>query len=144
MKLESHKSASGKLFELARENRRNPTEAEYALWQILRKKQLNGYRFRRQHPIDKYIVDFYCHQLSLIIEVDGEYHNDEEQKEYDNYRTETLEEWGMTLIRLSNDFVLEDIEKVREVLLGEIASFHHLPGPPERRGGATAQENQNE
>jgi cyclase len=61
------------LFAKAEENRLNPTESEARLWGALRKSQL-GLRFKRQHPIDRFIVDFYCHKLRLVIEVDGEYY----------------------------------------------------------------------
>lgn len=95
----------------ARENRKNPTEAENALWQSLRNKNI-GYKFRRQHLIDRFIVDFVCFEKSLIVEVDGGYHNTPEQKEYDEQRTKSLEELGYHVIRFSNEEVITDIDEV--------------------------------
>lgn len=68
-------SAPPYAFERARELRMNMTQAEEILWEHLKKKQLNGYKFRRQHPVFKFIVDFYCHKAKLVVELDGEYHN---------------------------------------------------------------------
>lgn len=66
--------ASPKIFQRATELRKNMTEAERILWSALRRKQLSGKRFRRQHPIETFIVDFYCHEARLVIEVDGGIH----------------------------------------------------------------------
>jgi very-short-patch-repair endonuclease len=66
--------AKAELFTLALQMRKNPTEAERAMWKILRKFRKSGFPFRRQHPIEFYIADFYCHKLRLVIEVDGEIH----------------------------------------------------------------------
>ena len=64
--------AKAELYTLALQMRKNPTEAERAMWKILRKFRKSGFPFRRQHPIEFYIADFYCHKLRLVIEVDGE------------------------------------------------------------------------
>ena len=80
-----------------------PTKAEYVLWQELREQKI-GYRFRRQVSIDAFIVDFYCHELKLIIEVDGPIH--EEQKEYDYEREEYLKNLGYFILRFTNEEVL--------------------------------------
>jgi very-short-patch-repair endonuclease len=71
------------LKEYARELRKNATFTERLLWKYLRAGQLNGYRFLRQKPIDEYIVDFFCERLKLVIEIDGETHNDKERSSYD-------------------------------------------------------------
>ena len=102
----------------AREQRKNPTEAEAALWKMLRGKAL-GYRFRRQHLIDCYIVDFVCLEKGVIIEVDGAYHNTEEQKEADLHRTKRLEELGFQVIRFTNEEVISNTDDV----LSNIKSF---------------------
>ena len=102
----------------AREHRKNPTEAEAALWEMLRRKSL-GYRFRRQHLIDSYIVDFVCLERSLIIEVDGGYHTTEDQKEADKERTKRLEELGFQVIRFTNEEVIANTDKT----LSKIQSF---------------------
>ena len=79
--------SNGKIFSNAMELRRTMTEAEIILWNELRNKKLNGYKFRRQHPIKNYVADFYCHEARLVVEVDGEIHKDESTKEYDEKRT---------------------------------------------------------
>lgn len=101
----------------ARENRKNPTEAEDALWQMLRDKGI-GYKFRRQHLIDRFIVDFVCLEKSLIVEVDGGYHGNQEQAEADKQRTEILNNLGYTVIRFKNEEVIADTDNV----LGKIKS----------------------
>ena len=92
--------------------KRNVTEAEAFLWQNLRGKQLDNYKFRREHIIDQFIVDFVCLSEQLIVEVDGGYHNDPEIKEADNLRTKILNELGYRVIRLTNEEVLNNINKV--------------------------------
>jgi len=92
------------------------TEPETLLWERLRKKQMMGYRFRRQHPISQYIADFYCHPLKLIIEVDGGYHSSKEQQSVDLARTEDLKSLGLRVIRFTNTEVIEQVE----VVLGRI------------------------
>ena len=71
------------------------TEAEALLWTRLRKNQLHGFRFKRQHPIADYIADFYCHEAKLVIEVDGKYHDAREQKLYDEIRTKVIISFGL-------------------------------------------------
>ena len=106
-------------FERAKELRLNPTVAERVLWQILRNKKMLGLRFKRQHPINKFIADFYCHSLKLVIEVDGEIHNTTENKEYDENRTAELENYGISVLRFTNGEVLNNIERVRNIITSE-------------------------
>jgi len=87
------------------------TPAEKKLWQRIRKQNL-GVKFRRQHPINRYIADFYCHEARLIVEIDGGYHNDEDQIAYDMGRTRELEEFGIRVIRFTNEEVEMDVEDV--------------------------------
>ncbi|NOT51987.1 MAG: leucine--tRNA ligase [Chitinophagaceae bacterium] len=94
-----------------RENRKDPTEAEDILWQRLRNNQL-GAKVRRQHAIQGYIADFVFLEVKLVIEVDGEYHNEEEQKIYDDARTKFLNEFGLQLLRFTNEEVISNTEKV--------------------------------
>ncbi|HRI20428.1 MAG TPA: endonuclease domain-containing protein [Panacibacter sp.] len=114
-----HKYAKGKIFENARALRQNSTEAEEMLWQEIRNKKLNGLKFRRQHPIDKWIADFYCHEKKLVIELDGLIHNEKEIAEYDAGREKDLNELGMNVIRFRNEEVMTNIESV----LKSIAEF---------------------
>jgi leucyl-tRNA synthetase len=88
----------------ARELRHPQTQAEATLWYALRNRQFT-YKFRRQHPIDRFIIDFYCAEAKLLIEVDGASHLELEQMEYDKLRTEYLEELGYKVIRFTNDDV---------------------------------------
>jgi very-short-patch-repair endonuclease len=117
-----HKKANPKLYEYARNLRGNETEAETLLWQNLRNRKIAGLKFRRQHPIDKFIADFYCHEKKLVIELDGSIHNNIEQKEADGGRTYELNELGILVIRFSNEEVISDmksvIKKIIEATMG--------------------------
>ena len=99
------------LKEKARDNRRNMNRPEAKLWyEILSNRKFLGYRFLRQKPVSDYIVDFYCSELKLGIEIDGESHN--EQKEYDKSRTLNLKRIGIKLIRYSNSDIMCNLEGV--------------------------------
>ncbi len=106
------KDASGIIFSNAKKLRENPTQAEEVMWLSLRNNQLDGYKFRRQHPLLRYVADFYCHQLKLVIEIDGEYHQTVEQKKLDKERTVNIEFQGLYVIRFTNDEVLTDMDSV--------------------------------
>jgi very-short-patch-repair endonuclease len=95
---------------LARQNRRQPTPAEKLLWGHLRNRQLAGFKFRRQHAIERFIVDFYCAEAWLVIEIDGPIHD--YTAEGDAIRQRILESTGLTVIRFSNDEVLRHTEAV--------------------------------
>ena len=88
------------LIESARQMRKEPTRAEALLWVHLRKKQVGGLKFRRQHIIEHFIVDFYCPKAKLVIEIDGPIHG--EQEEYDKAREELLQDLGYGLLRFPN------------------------------------------
>jgi len=100
----------------AAELRKNMTTAEKILWQQLRNRKVEGLKFRRQHPVDIFILDFYCHERRLAIEVDGEIHNMEDQKEWDKNRTYELNEFGIWILRFSNDAVINQTERVIDSL----------------------------
>ena len=106
------KGAPSDSFSKAQFLRRNETKAEKLLWEKLRNNQLEGLNFRRQHPVNIYIADFYCHKFKLIIELDGDYHNQEEQKQKDEVRTEVLRLNGLKIIRFKNEEVEQDINQV--------------------------------
>lgn len=115
----AHIPYNQKLTELARKNRKNPTKAEQKMWNnVLRAKNLSNYKFHRQKPLDNFIADFYCSKLRLIIEIDGDSHAD--KKEYDEIRTEILNQYGLTVVRYTNDEVLNNIEGVYEDLIKKI------------------------
>jgi very-short-patch-repair endonuclease len=104
----------------AREHRKEPTEAENCLWQAIRNRQVAGAKFRRQHVIDRYIVDFICLEARLIIEVDGPIHQHGEQPMLDEIRTQKLATLGYRMLRFTNEDVLTALrivlKKIREEL----------------------------
>lgn len=104
-----------RLTELAKQLRQNMTNAERLLWKHLRGKQLNHLKFRRQHPIGNYIVDFVCIEKKLIIEIDGGQHAD--NKRYDGQRTKYLQKKGYHVIRFWNNEVLQNSTVVLEKIL---------------------------
>ncbi len=112
-----HYNASPIIFERAKLLRQNETPAEKKLWKHLKDK-LKGYKFRRQHPIGRCILDFYCHASKLGIEIDGGYYQDKLQQWVDKDRTKYLEDLGLRVIRFTNEEVIEQIEvvldKIRE------------------------------
>ncbi|MCX7854973.1 MAG: DUF559 domain-containing protein [Anaerolineae bacterium] len=116
----------------AREMRKNPTFAEEVLWQRLRDEQL-GVKFRRQHCIGRFIVDFYAREPRLIVEVDGPIH--EQQKEYDAWRQSILEEMGYRVLRFTNDEVLENVEGVIQVIWEAVEAGPPPLTPPPSAGG---------
>ncbi len=97
------------------ELRRNGTFYEKKLWEVLRNRNL-GVKFRRQHSIGYYIVDFYCAAAKLIIEIDGGVHDEAESKIYDNQRTLFFEEQGYMVLRFKNIDIKNEFEKVIEVI----------------------------
>ena len=104
---------------LARENRKNPTLAESLLWnKVLRCRQFAQYKFLRQKPIGNYIVDFYCSELQLVIETDGDSHA--QQMEYDAERTRFLNALGLEVIRYGNREILQNISGVFNELLSRL------------------------
>ena len=105
-------NAKPHIFEKAKMLRNNMTEAEEMLWEQLKGKKLLRLRFRRQHPIDIFIADFYCHPVKLVVEVDGEIHKIRDQKEYDFGREGELENWGIKVIRFTNEEIENNIEQV--------------------------------
>ena len=101
-----------RLKELARHLRKNMTPAEKRLWQRIRRKQVGGYSFYRQRPIDRFIVDFYAPDLQLVIEVDGRSHVGDERLGQDLDRQHQLEGLGLTVLRFSDQDVMQDMENV--------------------------------
>jgi very-short-patch-repair endonuclease len=108
--------ASKEIAENAKSLRANMTEAERVLWAKLRNRLLGGYKFRRQHPIDQFIADFYCHQKRVVVELDGGVHLHPDRKAYDEARTAELEHWDIGVIRFKNEDVLYEMEKVLELI----------------------------
>ena len=101
----------------ARQLRKNSTVPERLLWSRLRGRNLAGLKFRRQHPIGDFVVDFYCHEHHLAIELDGESHAD--RGEADRRRQEIIERLGVRVVRYGNDDILKDLDTVLEQILRE-------------------------
>jgi very-short-patch-repair endonuclease len=117
--------APPELFRIAGDLRYSMTPAERLLWGKLRNRKLSGFKFRRQHPLNHIILDFYCHDARLAIEIDGNIHNDRYQKERDKERTMILKKFGIHELRFTNSEVEKDIEAVLNTI-----KEHLLPLPP--------------
>ena len=113
----------------ARKNRIESTPAERVLWQALRNQQLGGMKFRKQHPVGNYVIDFFCVDEMLAIEVDGSIHDNQEHYDLDQERTQRLNEQDIRVLRFSNMSILEDLPSVLE----KIKSF--VINTPIRKAG---------
>ena len=100
------------LKEFSRKLRNNSTPGEILLWQKLRAGSMKEYTFNRQKPLGRYIVDFYCKPLKLVIEIDGSYHFEEEQKIKDRLRQAILEQMGLNFLRFSEQQVRKDLDMI--------------------------------
>jgi len=111
-----HSNASPNIFDFANILKKAMTTAETALWEELRNRRLNSLKFRRQHPTGQFILDFYCYDMKLAIEVDGSIHNSADVMERDSGRTYMLAEWDITVMRFTNEEILKNIKLVRETI----------------------------
>lgn len=111
------------LLEFAKSMRHTATDAEALMWQILRAKRFMTLKFRRQHVIEPYIVDFYCHEIGLVIELDGSQHGTDDAIEYDAERTKFLEALGLKVVRYWNHEVLSRTDVVLEDLWRRCGEF---------------------
>jgi very-short-patch-repair endonuclease len=109
--------ASKEILIRAGELRNNPTEAEKTLWEILKNKKLNRLKFRRQHPINSFIADFYCHEKKLVIEVDGPIHENINQIEHDNIKDTVFNNLDIKVLRIKNNDIFNDIINVRNRII---------------------------
>ncbi|HEX9826358.1 MAG TPA: endonuclease domain-containing protein [Flavobacteriaceae bacterium] len=114
-----HDGAVPEIFRNAARLRENMTKPETLLWEYLKNKPL-GFKFRRQHPIGTYILDFYCHKKRISIEVDGSYHQRLEQKEKDKERTDYLQSIGIRELRFDNQEVLKHLQNVIQKIETEL------------------------
>ena len=112
-----------RMVEIARDFRKQPQPSEAVLWSALRDRQLRGFKFRRQQPIGAFVVDFYCDEAGLIIEVDGPIHAN--QREADRQRQELLEGLGLHMLRVPADEVTSNIDTVMSRIEGALP-----PSPP--------------
>ena len=113
---EGKKALDPKLLKLAQKLRTEQTDAEQLFWQLLRNRQFCGMKFRRQHPVAPYVLDFYCHEERLGIELDGGQHNEPDRRRADEERTTFLKSKGIRIIRFWNNEVLRETEAVLEQL----------------------------
>ncbi len=123
------------LLQRARELRKNQTDSERLLWGLLRARRFLGLKFRRQHPVPPYILDFYCPELKLAIEVDGGQHAQPEQRRKDRRRTAYLNEQGITVIRFWANEVLKETEAVLQAICHKVESLRPSPPAPLPRAG---------
>ena len=114
-----HKGTHASTYQHARELRQTETDAEKIMWGFLRNRKLKGKKFRRQHALANYVLDFYCHECKLAVELDGNFHGEKEQQEYDTARTNLLNEHDIKVVRFWNKEVMNEPEKVLE----KIAAF---------------------
>lgn len=98
--------------ELSRQFRKEMTDAEKMFWSVSRNRQIDGLKFRRQQVIDGFIVDFYCDELGLCVEIDGGIHDNLEQKKYDIERTRVLNERDLKVLRFKNNDIMNNIDDV--------------------------------
>jgi len=118
--------ATPNTFDKAKLLRNNMTEAEKILWDLLKNRSVFKVRFRRQHPIGIFIVDFYCHEYKLAIEIDGEIHLKNEVIEYDEGRSHDIEKYGIKILRFTNNEVFTDPKKI----INEILKTMKVLEPP--------------
>ena len=112
--------ANSELLRIASDLRKLMTPAEKILWEQLRNRKLSDYRFRRQHPIGEFVVDFFCYEAMLVIEIDGEIHDTSYQRERDIERKNILQGHGIREIRFRNEDVMNNLENVLAKILREI------------------------
>jgi very-short-patch-repair endonuclease len=126
------------LLTYARQLRKEQTDAENLLWYILRGRRFCGFKFRRQYPVGGYIIDFYCHDAGLAVELDGGGHDHEEQHAYDEERTKVLEAANIRVVRFWNDDVFNSLEDVLEKIYSHLmADLPTAKGFPLIRPSAT-------
>jgi very-short-patch-repair endonuclease len=109
--------------------RRSMSKAEVLLWTHLSRKQMAGYKFRRQYGLDQYVIDFYCPKLKLAIEIDGPSHVEKGAGEYDNTRQSYIEALGIRFLRFRNDKVHEDLEGVLDTIGAKVRELTSPKSP---------------
>jgi very-short-patch-repair endonuclease len=115
-----YQGISAETHEKAKHLRHKETDAEKKLWSLLRNRQLVGKKFRRQHPFTDFILDFYCHEHKLGIELDGNHHLNNDVKEYDASRSRYIALYGVTIIRFMNKELMNEPEKVLEKICAHL------------------------
>jgi very-short-patch-repair endonuclease len=113
--------------------RQNMTDAERRIWQVIRSQQIDGFKFRRQVPIGRYIADFVCHEARLIVEIDGGQHEPSAPREIE--RTALLQSEGYRVLRFWNNEVLENLDGVYQTIADELGCITPTQALPHRGGG---------
>ncbi len=117
----------GYMRDWARQLRRECTPAEEILWGVLRNRGLDGWKFRRQHPVGCFVLDFFCAELDLAVEVDGLHHSVGEQRRFDMKRDSILGEFGVNVLRLENCLVVQHVGDAIENIRQRVLTL--TPGP---------------
>ncbi len=115
-----HGNAKASVYENAKGLRQGQTKAEEILWKNLRARKFMNLKFRRQHPFENFVLDFYCHEEKLCIEADGSIHNEKEIMENDQNRTRLLNENGITVLRFTNHEIINNIDAVLSKIINHI------------------------
>ena len=113
-------------FQKAHFLRSKMTDAEMVLWSRLKNRNIFKVRFRRQHPVDIFVLDFYCHEIKLAIEVDGRIHLKREIQEYDEGRSHDIEKFGIKMLRFTNEQILNNLNEVQTKILTTINDLSPL------------------
>ena len=113
----------------ARELRKHPSKVEARVWRWLRDRRFGDMKFRRQHPIGPYIADFYCHELQLVIELDGPEHYEQDHYEYDERRTNFLRHRGIFVLRIANDTVLKEPDAAGDAIRAAVDQLARTADP---------------
>jgi cyclase len=135
-----HHNAIPRIFTNAKELRQKMTYAEKLMWQILKNRSIHGLKFRRQHPLYSFIADFYCHELLLVIELDGSIHLLPEVQSYDINRQQVLEKLGLHVLRFTNDSVINDLDNVIKEIIGFASGKKPQSCPSPNGEGVTTNE----
>jgi very-short-patch-repair endonuclease len=133
---QDHVPVPPRLLRFAREMRHEPTDAEKKIWRRLRDRQFSGFKFRRQVPFGDFILDFFCVEAMLAIEIDGGQHKDAPEAEYDQGRDQALGRMGVLVLRFWADEALRDTDAVLSRILETLtARISDVPSPPPSPGG---------
>jgi len=123
-------------YNFQRKLRKNQTRSETVFWKVVKGRKFAGFKFRRQHPIGRYIVDFFCKELPLIVEIDWPIHKETEQRIYDKFREDDLAHLWYNLIRFTNKNIVSSIESIKFAILyieQHLINAHNFSPSPYRR-----------
>jgi very-short-patch-repair endonuclease len=117
--------------------RRSLSKSEAVMWIHLSRKQINGFKFRRQYSVNQYVIDFYCPRLKLTIEIDGDSHYGSLSQKYDNERQKYIESFGIQFLRFTNDDICTNLDSVLQMIYDWTERYKEtlLPMSPPHRGG---------